>query len=388
MQVAPPETRYDADLLIAEARRHARRRRMASAGIVAVVAGAVVAGYLVSRPGGSTAPSAAPSGHAPGSRAAPIARTLNQPATLAVGRHGVLYIADDTRNMIFARHASGRITVVAGTGVRGFSGDGHLAIHAELNDPVGMIYDRSSRTLYVADSGNNRVRAIGADGVIRTVAGSGRSGWVPSNTPARHAQPSDPVALALSPHGRLYVSDELEVLRLNRRGIFTRIAGLPRSEGTIGVGGPALRAATDSANGLAFDRRGDLYLTGFATKNLLAISPGGRMLELASVYARGNEGIVTAPDGSVIVSDTQQIYRYTSLEHRQLLINFSRTGTIDGIRAIVATGITINHRGTILIDTSNRDGYTNRTSILALSPTTHTVHVIWEQPHAARRRAS
>jgi streptogramin lyase len=220
------------------------------------------------------------------------------------------------------------------------------------------------------------------------VAGSGRSGWVPSNTPARHAQLSDPVALALSPHGRLYVSDELEVLRLNRRGIFTRIAGLPRSEGTIGVGGPALRAATDSANGLAFDRRGDLYLTGFATKNLLAISPGGRMLELASVYARGNEGIVTAPDGSVIVSDTQQIYRYTSLEHRQLLINFSRTGTIDGIRAIVATGITINHRGTILIDTSNRDGYTNRTSILALSPTTHTVHVIWEQPHAARRRAS
>jgi DNA-binding beta-propeller fold protein YncE len=383
MQLAPPEVRYDAELLIVEARRRARRRRVAIATIVVVAAGAGLAGYAMSRPSPTPPAASHPVGtatQAPSpTRPAPATRTLSRPATLAIGRHGLLYIADDSRNMIFARHADGRITVVAGTGRRGFSGDGGPASRAMLDHPAGMAYDRGTHTLFVADAGNNRVRAINAQGVIRTVAGSGRSGWVRSKTPARQANLDDPLAVALSPGGRLLITTDLEVLRLDPSGRLTRIAGIQTSAGISRMDGPASRASTDSADGLAFDRHGDLYLTGFATKGLLAITPNGRMHDLTSytMYPRGDAGIVTAPDGSVIIMNTQQIDRYTSPEHWQVLVNFARTGPIDGVRAIVPTGLAISRHGTIYIDTSDRDGWTNKTSIMAISPNMHQVRVIW-----------
>jgi DNA-binding beta-propeller fold protein YncE len=381
MQVAPPQPRHDADVLIPEARQRQRRRRWVS-GLALLALVVAVVGYLTIAPHSSpTRPRAAQlppraSIGAPGSLT-----SLDRPATLTIGAHGLLYIADDTRNMIFARHPDGRFTVVAGTGRKGFSGDGGPAADAALNHPAGMTYDRATHTLYVADSGNDRIRAINAHGIIRTVAGGGRRAWVRSGTLALQAKLYGMTAVAVSPAGRLFIVDELQLLRLNTSGTLTDIAGLPNRAGVVGIGRRAVDASTDSADGLAFDRHGDLFLTGFATKSLLAITPSGRMrlVSSQSVYPRGDAGIVTAPDGSVIVMQPTKIVRYTSLRSHQTLVNFASTGPIDGVRDVSPNGIAITANGTIYVDTDDRAGYSSATAIIRIPANSQVGHVIWRR---------
>lgn len=97
----------------------------------------------------------------------------------------------------------GRFAVIAGNGKADFSGDGGPAARASLNDPGGIAVARSG-TLYFAEMGNNRIRAVSASGTIITVAGTGRwGGWVASGTPARRASLGDPSDVTLGPGGVL-----------------------------------------------------------------------------------------------------------------------------------------------------------------------------------------
>jgi DNA-binding beta-propeller fold protein YncE len=310
----------------------------------------------------------------------PVSRSLVQPAALAAGPDRVLFIADDSRHMIFARHSDGRITVVAGTGVRGYSGDGGPATAAQLNDPSGVVYDQKTATLYVADTGNNRVRAIGRSGRIHTVAGTGHTGWVGTTATANTANLTAPTAVTLSPRGQLYIACDLETLRLDA-GRLTRTAGTRRSAGISGVGGPARDASTDSANGLAFDAAGNLYLTGSATKGLLLITATGHLHLLCGscFYPRGNAGVVTAPNGSVLAMNTRKIYRFESPTQRSVLINFATHKQIDDLRAIVPTGLAVELDGTIYIDTNENGGFTNATTLIALAPGAAHPTVVWRR---------
>jgi len=307
------------------------------------------------------------------------AHALEQPSALAAGR-GVLFIADDSRNTVFARQPDGQIHPVAGTGLRGFTGDGRLATTARLNDPSGMVYDPRTQTLFVADTGNNRIRAINRSGSIHTVVGSGRAGWVPSGTPALAADLTAPTAVALSPDGRLYIAAGLEVLRLDRDGRLTKIAGNRHGAGIAGADSPAGDASTDSANGLAFDAAGNLYLTGSATKGLLVITPAGRMHVLCAtcLYPRGNAGIVTAPNGSVLVMNTEQIYRYNSPRRHSLLINFERHKPVEGVTGIAPTGLAVTPSGVIYIDTNENGGFTNATTLIKITPRGR-LTVVWRR---------
>ena len=312
------------------------------------------------------------------------AQVLNQPSALAAGPSGRLFIADDSRNGIFVRYASGRIAPFAGSGIRGFSGDGQSAGAAELNDPGGMVYDGRTRTLFVADTGNNRIRAIDASGVIRTVAGTGRAGWVASQARALASDLTAPTAVALSPDGRLYITAGLEVLRLDPNGRLTRVAGTRHAAGIAGAGGPATRASTDSANGLAFDGAGNLFLTGSATKGLLVITPKGQMHVLCTTcfYPRGNAGVVTAPDSAVIAMNTEKLYRYTAPTRRTLLINFAGHKPADGVTAVVPTGLAIAANGTIYFGTNGNGGFTNATTLIQFKPPGQ-LTVVWRR--AAKR---
>ncbi len=82
-----------------------------------------------------------------------------RPEALALAPGGDLYIADDIRNQVLERLPDGRFRVVAGNGTTGYSGDGGPATEAEIDDPGGMAVS-SDGTLYFADSGNDRVRAV------------------------------------------------------------------------------------------------------------------------------------------------------------------------------------------------------------------------------------
>jgi sugar lactone lactonase YvrE len=97
---------------------------------------------------------------------------LNVPYGLAVDARGNLYVADRNNNRVRRIDRHGIITTFAGTGAPGFSGDGGSAKAAKLNSPVGLAIDTAGN-LYIADSGNNRVRRVDPHGVITTFVGGG-----------------------------------------------------------------------------------------------------------------------------------------------------------------------------------------------------------------------
>ena len=128
------------------------------------------------------------------------------PQGVAVGPDGSLYIADTVNHRIRRVGPDGIITTVAGTGGRlGFTGDGGPATQARLSIPRGVAVGPDG-SLYIADYGNNRIRRVGADGIITTVAGIGVGGFAGDGGPATQAKlnnpwesPWDPTAACISP---------------------------------------------------------------------------------------------------------------------------------------------------------------------------------------------
>ena len=364
----PPHT-ANVEALIEAARRRQRRRRRLVALLVAVVVIAGTAGYLTFRSaGGGQRTSSGPSRAASGRSGAAI--RLERPGALALGSRGVLYIADEGRNQILERLPNGSFRIVAGIGKAGFSGDGGPAVRARLNMPRGMAIGRDD-TLYFADTGNNRIRAIAPNGIVSTIVGNGKYGWVRSGTPARAATLLSPSAVAIGPDGRLYIADsgDNEVLRLERNSTVTEIAGNWHYAGAYGVGRPVVNASPDGPSGLAFDRAGNLYLAGFNTKMLLMITPKGIMTlptGIGAFYPRGEGDLVAVPDGSVLAANTLAIVRLTP--HGMVpIFDFSRK-PFAGVTNFLPEGIAVAPNGDIYMDTSNGNGYANKTALVVVRP--------------------
>jgi hypothetical protein len=266
--------------------RRGRRRRLQGAAVLVVLAVTAIAVTLVMvlpAHGKGHRPVVVRSTPPPAVRSIPLGGVvsgLRQPGALAVGPDGQLYVADDGRNQVLQLVRGGKFRVVAGNGKRGFSGDGRRADSASLNDPGGLVVTRSG-TLYIADTGNNRIRAVWPSGIISTVAGDGlrHGAWVSSGTPALAASLLSPSDVAIGPHGALYIADTgySEILKLAAPGRLIRVAGTRRFAGVWGIRRPAPEASADGPDGLAFDRAGNLYIAGSNTKTLLMITSGGIM---------------------------------------------------------------------------------------------------------------
>jgi len=179
---------------------------------------------------------------------------------IAVDSAGNLYLADTDNHRIRKVTAAGTISTLAGTGVAGFSGDGGPATSARLNLPYGLAVDWTG-AVYVADLGNNRVRRIGADGVITTVAGTGAHASAGDGGLATAAQLSTPRNVAVDSTGNLYIS-EFEGHRVRKVTPDGKIASLAGTgiAGFRGDGGPAISALICYPAGLAVDRSGNVYI--------------------------------------------------------------------------------------------------------------------------------
>jgi sugar lactone lactonase YvrE len=134
------------------------------------------------------------------------AEVLHEPGGLAAAPGGALLIADTGHNRILRRTASGSVTIVAGTGEGGTSGDGGPATNARLEHPQGVAVGPDG-TWFIADTGSNQIRRVSAAGTISTVAGSGDSGPLGEGGPALAAQLNHPTSVALGPDGSLFVTD-------------------------------------------------------------------------------------------------------------------------------------------------------------------------------------
>ena len=160
---------------------------------------------------------------------------------------------------------------------QGFKGDGGLATEAliylpfsQSAPPAGRIDIGPDDTLYITDTGNHRIRTVDADGIIRTVAGTGpdydpkyRGGYDGDGGPATEALFSRPTDIVVGPDGNFYVADTDNscVRRVDAAsGIITTAAGVCGERGFEGDGGPAEEALLDRPYGVALDTDGNLYI--------------------------------------------------------------------------------------------------------------------------------
>ncbi|WP_455432279.1 RICIN domain-containing protein [Streptomyces pratensis] len=145
---------------------------------------------------------------------------------MVVDSAGDVYIADTGNNRVRKITTDGKITTVVGTGTAGFSGDGGPAESAQLNMPLALVLD-SAGTLYISDHRNNRVRMVTGDGKITTVAGTGSGGFGGDGGPAVSAQLNNPVGLAVDCVDTLYIADHVN--NRVRRIPSALMGGLPDS---------------------------------------------------------------------------------------------------------------------------------------------------------------
>ncbi|HEX8986101.1 MAG TPA: IPT/TIG domain-containing protein [Bryobacteraceae bacterium] len=203
---------------------------------------------------------------------AAIAARLDSPRGLALDAAGNLYIADTGNHAIREVLAGGAIITIAGTGAEGNAGDGGAAYAARLRGPAGIALDTAGN-LYIADTGNHRVRRIDLLGRIATVAGDGTAGFGGDAGTALAAQLRAPEAVAVDGAGNLYIADtgNHRIRRVTGDGIIRTVAGIG-TPGFGGDGGAALAAQLNEPAGLAFDGAGNL---------LIADRGNGRVRKLA-----------------------------------------------------------------------------------------------------------
>ena len=190
-----------------------------------------------------------------------ISANLYQPDGVAVDSFGSLYIADTGNNRIReVTAATGIITTVAGTGYATYGGDGGPPAAASLSQPNAVAVDASGN-LYIADAGNNRVRKVSAvTGIITTLAGNGTRAYSGDGAAATQAGVS-PGGIALDSSGNLYIADNLNN-RIRKvaaaTGVITTVAG-NGTQGFSGDGGAATSASLSYPRGVALDAFGHLY---------------------------------------------------------------------------------------------------------------------------------
>jgi sugar lactone lactonase YvrE len=214
---------------------------------------------------------------------------LHRPIGLALDGAGNLFIGDSKNHRVRRVNGSGRIATVAGTGHLGFSGDGGGARSADLSFPWELACD--SGNLYIADSGNHRVRLVNGSGTITTVAGTGVRGYSGDGGPATAAQLRRPGAAAVDGSGRLYIVDygNNRVRRVDASGRITTIAG-NGERGFSGDGGPATAARLNSPSGLALDHSGNLYIADSRNNRVRKVSRAGTITTVAGTGKGGFSG--------------------------------------------------------------------------------------------------
>jgi uncharacterized protein (TIGR03437 family) len=177
----------------------------------------------------------------------------------AVDAAGNVYVADLNSNVVRKVSPSGDVSTAAGTGSAGFSGDGNAAASAQLNAPQAVAVDAAGN-LYIADTGNRRIRKVTTDGRISTIAGNGLPGFSGDGGPATLAQIGAAAGVAVDTAGNVYVSDGTSrVRKVNAVGFIFTIAG-NGTQGYSGDGGSATVAQLNGPTALAVDAAGNVYV--------------------------------------------------------------------------------------------------------------------------------
>lgn len=264
-----------------------RVRKVDSAGAIEIIAGT---GKEGSRGDGGTARDA----------------EFNGMHSLAVSKSGDVYVADTWNNRVRKIDAkTGRITTIAGTGRRGFSGDGGLATSADFGGIYCVALDESAQTLHLADLDNHRIRKVDLNtGIVTTVAGNGKQGTPKDGDDATSAPLFDPRAVAVDGRENVYILERSgHALRVvDKAGRIRTLIG-DGTAGSAGDGGPAKSARLNGPKHLCVDRAGNVVIADTENHRIRVYNPeDGTIHNLAGTGRAGSAGI----GGPAVEADLRQ----------------------------------------------------------------------------------
>ena len=214
---------------------------------------------------------------------------IANPYHAVTDEQGNIFVSDSGNHRIRQVDAEGIIRTIAGTGQPGFSGDGGPAVNAQFRNPRGIHVD-SSGTLYVADAGNHRIRMIHPWGTITTLAGTGQSGYSGDGGLARVAQLSNPSGITTDFLGNIFVSDtgNHRVRRISE-GYISTVAGTGAA-GYGGDAGPAVGASLQIPTAITADLVGNVYVADMLNHRVRKIDLDGGITTVMGIGSAGHSG--------------------------------------------------------------------------------------------------
>jgi DNA-binding beta-propeller fold protein YncE len=248
---------------------------------------------------------------------------LNGPHSLAVARNGDVFVADTWNNRVRKIDArSHKITTIAGTGRKGFGGDGGPAVHAEFGGIYCLALDEARQTLDLADLDNRRIRRVDlSSGIVSTVAGNGEKGVPHDGAVAIQSPLVDPRAVAIDGRGKIYILERAgHSLRVvDGSGKIRTLAGTGTA-GDSGDGGDARLARMNGPKHLCVDDRGKVLIADTENHRIRAYDPADSTIRaVAGTGRKGNgglggpathaelsqpHGVAVGPGGIVYIADS------------------------------------------------------------------------------------
>src|SRR5262249_3481619 len=202
------------------------------------------------------------------------------PTAVSLDSSGNVYIADTGNNRIRKANVSGTISTVAGQVT--FSGDGGPAANASLYFPTGVAFDGNGN-LHIVDQYSGRIRAVTPAGMISTVAGNAVGPDTGDGGPATSASLYYPYDAAFDSGGSIYVPEASgnAVRKVTPAGTISTVAGTPFGSGFFGDGGPATSAKFADPIGVALDSAGNLYIADSFNQRVRKVDLGGTISTFA-----------------------------------------------------------------------------------------------------------
>ncbi|MDR3702790.1 MAG: hypothetical protein P4L56_24300 [Candidatus Sulfopaludibacter sp.] len=280
-----------------------RVRSVAPSGAISTFAGTGIAGY----------------GYDPVSA---TAAELNSPMGVSAGPAGVLLIAD-TENHLVRRASGGTVSTFAGTGAAGAGAEGMLPQVTQLREPRAVCADTAG-TVYIVDTSNHRVLAVGASALIMTVAGNGAPGDTGDGGPARLAQLNQPGACAVDSSGNLFLADTFNhrIRKVTPSGIISTVAGTGKADSAADEVAASL-SPLNSPQGVAVDGHGNLFISDTANHRVREVTADGVIHTIAGLGssgfagdgAAGSAAQINTPLG-LLVDGAGNVYFADSLNNR------------------------------------------------------------------------
>lgn len=231
---------------------------------------------------------------------------LNQPYGVVIDRSGQVFFADRLNQRVRVVDTNGVISTLAGDGSSQYGGDGGPAPRAGLAEPNGLVLSPDQSRLFIADVAGHRVRVVDlATNTIETFAGTGEARHDGDGGPASKAAIFGARAVAFAPDGSLYVMERQgSCIRRIRDGVIETVAGTG-ARGYAGDGGDARQAVFDAPKEMAVDADGNIYVVDTENHAIRRIDAKTWIVTTTASGLARPHGALAAPDGSVLIADSE-----------------------------------------------------------------------------------